>query len=56
MVRGRQAGWPLFAYAGRGKSELLRAKVLGNTQAGQLDGKCHRNIPPSIEGKGEIGR
>jgi len=30
--------------------------VQANGLSGQLEGKCHRNIPPGKPGKGEIVR
>jgi hypothetical protein len=38
----------------RGRSELHTGSALGNSQAGQPDGKWHRNIPPVSAGKGEM--
>ena len=43
--------------ARRGKSGLHAGKVQDNVLSRQLEGKCHRNIPPpASDGKVEIVR
>jgi len=38
---------------GGGKSGLHGIKVPDNVRRGQPQGKCHRNKPPRLRGKGE---
>ncbi|GAC1322709.1 MAG: hypothetical protein NVSMB22_09730 [Chloroflexota bacterium] len=53
----------LSKQAGRSRAEVCtrkvrapQSRVLGNSQWGRPQGKCHRNIPPAIAGKGEMVR